>query len=145
MRKTVIGATLLLGLAIYVHPAESHPTVVGNALYTDGGILSSAGIYTDGGVSIGSPATVIVSSVSGSATIDVGSIAAGACIDSTMALTGVAANDPLACSFPIALEANLSASCWVTAANTVTFRVCNIQLVAAIDPASGTYAARSLR
>jgi hypothetical protein len=84
----------------------------------------------------------LTGSGSSSGTLDFGSIAAATCADLTQALAGAVINDTMACSFPSSLEANLDATCFVTATDVVTYRLCN-PTAAAIDPANGkTFAAR---
>lgn len=85
----------------------------------------------------------IASTPANSGALDFGSIAQDACADLTLAVTGAAVNSPVACSYPAALAAGLAPSCWVTATDTVTFRLCN-NTAGAIDPASGTFAAQAL-
>lgn len=86
--------------------------------------------------------TRITESVRASATIDFASIAAQTCVTNTITVTGAAANDETSCSIPAAIENGLSATCWVSSADTVSVRLCNVT-TGAIDPASGTYSART--
>lgn len=99
---------------------------------------------TDGGVTVGTGGTAITLSLSASAVIDFANIVTLSCLANTMTLTGVAVNDPVACSWPAAVEDGLAGTCWVSATNTISFRLCNVT-VGSIDPASGTYAARIIR
>ncbi len=79
-----------------------------------------------------------------SGTIDFGSVSAGACVSNTQTLTGAAANDPVACGYPTALEDGLIPSCWVSAADTIKYRLCNVT-GSPIDPASGNFSARATK
>lgn len=90
---------------------------------------------------IGTNGTDISESNAVSGTIDFGSISNGACADNTATLTGAAVNSPVSCSWPAALEAGLAGTCWISATNTVKFRLCNVT-GSPIDPASATFGAR---
>jgi hypothetical protein len=79
-----------------------------------------------------------------SGALDFGSIAAQTCAALTITATGAQANDPVAPSWPAALEVGLAGIMHVTAANTVTVRLCNVT-AGAIDPASQTFAGRVVR
>lgn len=88
--------------------------------------------------------TAITGSVKATAAIDFTSILTAVCQRQTMTLTGALVDDPVACSYPAGLVANLAASCWVTATDVVTFQLCNVT-IGSIDPASGNFAARIIR
>jgi hypothetical protein len=78
--------------------------------------------------------------LSNSATLDFGSTAAGASSDLTITVTGAADGDVTAVGVVNAsTNANGVFTSWVSAANTVTVRFTNTNLVTAIDPASGTF------
>jgi hypothetical protein len=79
-----------------------------------------------------------------SSTLDFGSIAAQACAILTITATGAAANNPVAPSWPVALEAGLTGLMHITADNTVTVRLCNVT-ASAIDPAGQTFAGRIIQ
>jgi hypothetical protein len=79
-----------------------------------------------------------------SASLDFGSIAAQACGELTISATGAAVNDPIAPAWPAALEAGLAGVMRVSAADTITVRLCNVT-ASAIDPASQTFAGRVIR
>jgi len=72
------------------------------------------------------------------AVLDYASIAAQTCGEKTVTVTGAAVGDSVKIGPPAALEAGLSVTGIVTAANTVTIRLCNVTS-GAIDPASATY------
>lgn len=99
---------------------------------------------TDGGVTLGIGGSAINKSVASSGAIDFANIVTLSCLANTQTLTGAAANDPVACSWPAALADGLVGTCWVSAADTVSYRLCNVT-VGSIDPASGTFAARTIR
>lgn len=79
-----------------------------------------------------------------SATINYGSIGDGNCAASTLTLSGAAAGDNVAAGWPAALEAGLTGSMFVSAADTVAVRLCNFS-GAAVDPASATFRAAITR
>lgn len=83
-----------------------------------------------------------ISGLRNTATINYASIAAGSCIDNTITVAGCATAGECSYGLPSTIEANLNASCFVSATDTVTIRLCNQQLIAAIDPASATFSAR---
>lgn len=79
-----------------------------------------------------------------SGTLDFPSIAAQTCSDLTITATGAAANNPVAPSWPVALEAGLAGTMFVSAADTVKVRLCNVTILA-VDPASQTFAGRVIQ
>jgi hypothetical protein len=79
-----------------------------------------------------------------SAALDFSSIAAQSCAEMTIAASGAAVDNPIAPSWPSALEANLVGNMRVSAGGTVTVRLCNIA-ASAIDPASRTFAGRIIQ
>jgi hypothetical protein len=79
-----------------------------------------------------------------SGTIDFGSIAAGTCAANTQSLTGSATGDPVQCGWPSALETGLVGTCWVSATNTISYRLCNVT-GSPIDPSNGTFSARATK
>lgn len=78
------------------------------------------------------------------AAINFSSIAAATCGEQTITLTGAAAGDSVAPGWPGTLEAGLAGSSRVSAANTVTLRLCNVT-GASIDPANATFRVTVLR
>lgn len=78
--------------------------------------------------------------LSATATLDFPSIAANTCQELTITVTDAVVGDAVKLGAPAALEANLTFSGFVSAANTVTIRVCN-PTVGAINPASATWRA----
>lgn len=102
-------------------------------------------LQVDTGLKIGTAGTTITESNSVSTgSVDFASISADTCGEKTLTLTGADVNTPVACSFPAALEANLIGMCFVSAADTVTIRLCNMTAVA-IDPAAATFGARTIK
>ena len=76
-------------------------------------------------------------------TLDFGSIPDGTCTDLTFTGTGATTGMTLARALPLAFEAGLTAIAFVSAADTIKVRACNFS-GAALNPASGTFAARNL-
>ena len=79
-----------------------------------------------------------------SSSLDFGAIAAQTCSELTITVTGAAANNPVAPSWPAALEAGLAGMMFVAATDTVKVRLCNVTSVG-IDPASATFAGRVIK
>lgn len=78
--------------------------------------------------------------LTGSATLNFGSTAAGASTDLTITVTGAADGDAVMLGVPNgSTVANGVFSAWVSAADTVTVRFSNNDLLTALDPASGTF------
>lgn len=96
------------------------------------------------GFSIGATgtATAISASIRATATIDYASIAAQTCIDNTITVTGTAVGSECSYSLPAAINAGLSATCFISAASTCTVRLCNVTS-GAVDPASATFGCRT--
>lgn len=84
----------------------------------------------------------LAKTLTNTATLDFGSTLAGAATDLTITVTGASDGDPCVCG-PAAASVpnNGSFHCWVSATNTVTIRFTNNDLLAAKDPASGTFRA----
>lgn len=83
---------------------------------------------------------VFPKTLTGSATLNFGNTVAGAASDLTITVTGAAAGDKVMLGVDAAsIPANGSYTAWVSAANTVTVRYTNNDLVTAYDPASGTF------
>jgi hypothetical protein len=76
-----------------------------------------------------------------SAALNFTSLAANSCGELTITATGAAVNNPVVPSWPASLESGLIGIMFVSAANTVTVRLCNVTS-SPIDPASQTFAGR---
>jgi hypothetical protein len=79
-----------------------------------------------------------------SASLDFPSIAAQSCSELTITATGAATDNAVAPSWPAALESGLAGIMFVSAADTVKVRLCNVT-ASAVDPASRTYAGRVIK
>lgn len=109
----------------------------GDTVAADTGIL----ITTVSGVKyISVDTSVVPQFLTGSATLDFGSIAASACSELTFTLSGALTTDAISPRWPSTLEAGLSASMFVSAANTVTVRLCKVT-TGSVDPASQAFGA----
>lgn len=85
----------------------------------------------------------IQTGAAGSASLDFGATAAGTCDLLTITVTGAADGDPVSCGVPTALAASdayQSFAYYVSAANTVTVKRCNLTnaVVALTNPAAAT-------
>lgn len=139
---TTAGAAATGALTV-TGAASATTSVTGNTLVattsaTAATVVANTSLTIAGG-------TAITASLAVSGALNFGSIAAGECAELTQALVGAAVNDPVACAQPAAIEDRLIVSCRVSATDVVTQRVCNDNLVAAIDPASATFGARLIR
>ena len=79
-----------------------------------------------------------------SSVLDFGSIAAQSCAELTISVSGATVDNPIASAWPTALEAGLTGVMYVSAANTVSVRLCNIT-ASAVDPASRTFSGRVIK
>ncbi len=98
--------------------------------------------HSEGGITIGDTGTRLDSSPRASATIDIASVAAQTCLDTAITVTGAALAAECSVGLPAAPIANLSFTCFVSAANTAQIRSCN-PTGSAIDPASADYSVRT--
>jgi hypothetical protein len=87
---------------------------------------------------------VVPTFLTASSTIDFGPIATATCADDPIPLTGAAVGDAVAPGWPAALETGLSGMMLVSAADTVTVRLCNLT-ASAIDPAGASFRATIVR
>ena len=124
--------------------AGSGTKIVGtSALGTSGNCMQwGAAGATDSGAPCG---TGSGGSITGlySGVLNFGSIADGSCSDLTFSASGATANMPLALSLPSGINAGVVGNAFVSAANTVSVRLCNFS-GASVDPASATYYVRNL-
>lgn len=74
-----------------------------------------------------------------SATLDFPNVVAGGQQELTITVQGAETGDYVVFAAPAGLEAQLSPSARVSAANTVTIRICNVALLAGVNPASATW------
>lgn len=105
------------------------------------GVLTST---TGSTTTVSVDTAAVPSFLTANAVIDFPSIAAASCGEQTMTLTGAAIGDGIAAGWPGALENGLAASARVSAANTITFRLCNVT-AGAINPNSASFRATILR
>ncbi len=89
-----------------------------------------------GGVAVGAGGTQITKHVSAAANLDFGSIAANSCSSLTMTLAGAADGDTVILGIPnsLASTSGLTFTGFVSTANTVTVKACNMAAVASSDP-----------
>src|SRR5581483_9721412 len=82
----------------------------------------------------------IIKHLSATASLDFASVAANSCSDLTITVTGAANGDSVALGVPGALAstAGLVFTGFVSAANTVTVRACNVATAASANPAAAT-------
>ncbi len=79
-----------------------------------------------------------------SATLDFSAIAAQSCSELTTTVSGAAPGNPVMAAWPSTLENGLTGLMFVSAADTVKLRLCNITATA-IDPASHSFAGRIVK
>ena len=161
---TLAGSTGCVAQAgVTSFPADSVPlytwTATTGTWDTEGGrdyraLLSAKSISAGAGLATldsGGRTTVSVDSalvpmyLTGSAALDFPSIASGTCsADQSFTLLGAAANDAVAAGWPAALDAGLTGTMRVSAANTIAVRLCNLA-ASAVNPASATFRATIVR
>jgi len=95
-------------------------------------------------VTVNVDTTTVPTFLTNTASIDFGSIAASACATSNITVTGATTGDAVAAGWPAALEAGLLGQMSVTAADTVTVRLCKIT-TGSVDPANATFRATIVR
>lgn len=105
-------------------------------------VAYTAGLAVSGaGLRIGASGTAIASSYKIASTVDLAEIAANTCLDTTITLAGAAAAAGCVVGAPATLEAGLTQMCFVSGANLVKLRTCNVT-VGAVDAASHSYSVR---
>lgn len=120
---------------------SSSTTSGGVTTLTAAGTTPTIDLSATSGVSINA-GSAVKRQLSATATLDWASIAASTDSDLTITVTGATVGDVVQLGPPSTLEANLAISYYaVTAANTVTVRLRNMNAVGAIDPASKTWRA----
>jgi hypothetical protein len=116
-------------------------------LWTDCGSAGStytAGAGIDITGSVISVSSAAVQHLFGSASLDFPSISQAACADLTLSLPGASTGDTLAAGWPASLPSGVSGSMFVSSANVVVVRMCNLSGSAVDLPILG-YSARILR
>lgn len=101
---------------------------------------ATGNIATAGSMTIGA-GTPILKHVSGTASLDFGVLAANSCSALTMTVTGAADGDTVSLGVPNALASASSTLTWsgfVSAADTVSVRLCQVAALATSDPAAAT-------
>lgn len=83
--------------------------------------------------------TVPAVSLTATATLDFPNTTAGSQSDLTITVTGAVVGDSVSVGLPASPAAGMVWDAFVSATNTVTIRASNIQLLAAVNPASDTY------
>lgn len=152
---TVVGNSVLASTDVgggYTAGSGSGATIsTAGALSTNGNLsvngyatttATTGNIATEGSLLIGgSTGTAIVRHISNSASLDFATIAANSCQTQTLTVTGAADADTVSLGVPNALAAastTLAFSGWVSAANTVSVRVCQVATQGTSDPAAAT-------
>ncbi|HKX00425.1 MAG TPA: hypothetical protein VJN43_21990 [Bryobacteraceae bacterium] len=129
-------------LTINFASAQSGTCVV-NANGTGISYSSGTGINVTGST-IAIDRTSVPNYLTVSASLTFGSIGQATCAQVTMTLTGAATGDSIAPGWPSTLEAGLAGSMFVSAANTVAVRLCNLS-GAPLTPAVQSFRATILR
>lgn len=149
MRRFILGIAVSLGIVALC--AQAHAPAITNLVTTVGTTVGFTNAFVDGGLQVANGLTIgttnatsITLSRKQVAALDFPLIDAGTCYSMTQGLTGAVANDPVACTFPSSLDPNLMATCFVSAGNTLTTRLCNMS-GSGIDPANATYGSRLLK
>lgn len=97
----------------------------------------------NGGLTMGTSGSAVTLSKRATTTIDVPVVAANTCFtDQTVTVTGAAVGAECVTGTPAALPDFLQATCWVSAADTVTLRICNGTAGTPADPGSAAYSVR---
>lgn len=91
-------------------------------------------------LAVGGVTYIMAKTLTATGVLDFPNTVAGTSSDLTIALTGAALGDVVVLGVPNgSTAANGCFTAWVSAANTITVRFTNTNLVVAIDPASGTF------
>lgn len=109
------------------------------------GDATVSGATTTGSVVVGG-GTAVVGILSATASLDFTAIAANTCEDLTITVTGAAANNSVSLGLPHALyEAGAIYAGWVSAADTVSVRRCNVTTGALTNVAAATVRATVIK
>lgn len=138
--RSTTGPQLVTGYSASQYLSSS-TTSGGVTTLTAAGTTPTIDLSATSGVSINA-GSAVKRQISATATLDWGSIAASTDSDLTITVAGATVGDVVQLGPPSTLEANLAISYYaVTATNTVTIRLRNLNAVGAIDPASKTWRA----
>jgi hypothetical protein len=138
------NACTVTGSLFTLQPADgSNPGVVTSGAQTIGGAKTFSALVTaTSGVKIGASGTAKTKDFTCTVNFNFASINAATCSSTTITCTGAAAGDAVAPRWPVSgLNNGLVGIMWVTAADTVTVRLCNVT-GAGIDPAALDFGAR---
>jgi hypothetical protein len=143
MKKIFLILFLILAIPMIAHAQLNGVTSSGCTTCTNGiAIAINGDTILQGKLTIaaGSGGAQISNFLTGSATLDFASAAATVCsADLTITVTGATAGSTCMVGAPNgSVNAGSQFTCWVSAANTVSVRHCNIS-AAPNDPASGTF------
>jgi hypothetical protein len=141
MTTTFPGAVTVSGLTTLGNASTTVLSTTGNILVNGFATTtaSNGNIATAGSLAIGA-GTAITKHSSNAVSLDFPAITAQSCTTLTLAVTGAADGDTVALGVPNALASTASTtfSGWVSSADTVTVRACNIGAAAIADPAAAT-------
>ena len=124
--------------------------VNGNLVSAGAACGVSGGSYSAGtGISIADSTisvdtATVTSFLTGTDALNFGSIANASCADLTLTVPGAATGDAVAAGWPVSIAPGALGSMFVSAADTITVRLCNLS-GSSVDPALGTYRATVLR
>lgn len=90
-----------------------------------GGITSAGVFLMNGGFTFGLLGQTLTASFATAPVIDIGNVVAVTCLDTSTTVTGAAIGDTCTVGLPATPAANVSFTCYVSAADTVQIRVCN--------------------
>jgi hypothetical protein len=124
-------ASLEAGLILSLRASASDTVAVRLCNLSGAALDPAPAVYT---------ATIANYYLTGSSAIDFASLPDGACSERQFTLTGATAADAVAPGWPATLEAGLLGSMRVSAADTISVRLCNLS-GAALDPANQTFKA----
>jgi len=118
-----------------VHGADTTPSLGSTDMVTSGGVATALAANT---ADIATNTAALAAFITDTATLDFPSISSNAQESLTMTVTGAAVGDTVMLGPPATIEAELSWSGFVSAADTVTIRV-NHSHGGSINPASATW------
>lgn len=136
-----IGSAQMTANGVLVATDASHANTDTDITFTGGNLLT----VTQLKIATGS---TIIGHLTATATLDFPSTAAGTCEILTITLTGAVDGDIVMLGIPngsIPDPEYIYPTAWVSSANTISVKGCNIQTVTSLDPASGTFRASVIR